>query len=370
MLADKKNCSGCAACSAVCPVNAIEMMEDEEHFHYPFINNEKCISCKKCEHICNVPSMFNSASIGYAAQNLDLNALAESTSGGIVSSFCEKMIAEGSVIYAATYSVERGGYWIGIDSNDQVGVIRGSKYLQIELTNTDYEYIRKELKSRKVLFIGTPCQVNGIKKVFSGAMSENLYLIDIICGGVISSIIETLFRRYLEKNGKRLVYRRFRSKRDGVWERVYHSEYRFEDGSSYSFRGGEDIYNRLYMSERLHRESCYNCNFATENRVGDVTIGDCWGIEKEDFQFPNVEKGVSLVLVNSSKGKEMFESLSNIRMVKLSNQEPVRANKPLHECTKRHTMRNYSYRLFSVLPFRLAEGIVCYRYHIKKLLRR
>ena len=52
MLADKKNCSGCAACSAVCPVNAIEMKEDEEYFYYPVINNEICISCKKCEHIC------------------------------------------------------------------------------------------------------------------------------------------------------------------------------------------------------------------------------------------------------------------------------------------------------------------------------
>lgn len=45
-------CTGCGACNNCCPVDAIEMLEDQEGFKYPNIDMDKCISCGKCINVC------------------------------------------------------------------------------------------------------------------------------------------------------------------------------------------------------------------------------------------------------------------------------------------------------------------------------
>ena len=45
-------CTGCGACNNCCPVDAIEMLEDQEGFKYPNIDMDKCISCGKCKKVC------------------------------------------------------------------------------------------------------------------------------------------------------------------------------------------------------------------------------------------------------------------------------------------------------------------------------
>lgn len=48
----KEECCGCTACYAVCPKDAISMVEDEEGFLYPAVDDEKCIRCYKCLSVC------------------------------------------------------------------------------------------------------------------------------------------------------------------------------------------------------------------------------------------------------------------------------------------------------------------------------
>ena len=55
----------------------------------------------------------------------------------------------------------------------------------------------------------------------------------------------------------------------------------------------------------MFRPSCYNCKFANIHRPGDVTLGDFWGIEKNDPAFDD-NKGVSLILINTEKGNKLF----------------------------------------------------------------
>lgn len=50
----KEECCGCTACYAICPQEAIMMVEDEEGFFYPEINVEKCIRCEKCLKVCPI----------------------------------------------------------------------------------------------------------------------------------------------------------------------------------------------------------------------------------------------------------------------------------------------------------------------------
>lgn len=53
----KEDCCGCAACFAICSVNAITMKYDEEGFEYPLIDDTRCIQCFQCVRVC--PAMIN-----------------------------------------------------------------------------------------------------------------------------------------------------------------------------------------------------------------------------------------------------------------------------------------------------------------------
>lgn len=55
----KEDCCGCTACYAVCPQNAIYLLEDVEGFEYPYINENKCISCYLCLNVCPIKNNHN-----------------------------------------------------------------------------------------------------------------------------------------------------------------------------------------------------------------------------------------------------------------------------------------------------------------------
>ena len=48
----KEECCGCTACFAICPKEAIGMVEDEEGFEYPQIDESKCVRFYQCLKVC------------------------------------------------------------------------------------------------------------------------------------------------------------------------------------------------------------------------------------------------------------------------------------------------------------------------------
>ena len=61
----------------------------------------------------------------------------------------------------------------------------------------------------------------------------------------------------------------------------------------------------------MFRRSCGVCPYANTKRPSDITIADFWGWEKTDPDINKDDKGVSLVLVNTEKGRELFEAIKD-----------------------------------------------------------
>lgn len=314
-LVEKKyNCTGCSACSKICPNSAIKMKEDEKGFLYPEIINKYCTNCGLCKRICpNIAEkneQNNEINI-YAMKNKNEATRATSSSGGVFYEYAKSILDENGTIYGAAYNAFNEVEHIRIDSIESLYKLQGSKYIQSTITNI-YEQIKDDLnKDKKVLFSGTPCQVAGIKKYLERKRinTDKLYTCDIICHGVPSPKVFKDYIKNLEKQySSKAKTVNFRHKENNHTQNI---KIEFENGQTYvSNYDKNDEFYRLFLNDLILRESCYKCRYTSFDRVGDITLGDFWGIEKTICNFDD-KKGVSLVLVNSTKGKEIFEKIKD-----------------------------------------------------------
>ena len=84
-LVSKDKCTGCGACSYICPKGCIEMKENDMHELLPVINAYMCVECGKCVKICPVlnPVETYVPIEAYAARSNDKKEAFNSASGGI-----------------------------------------------------------------------------------------------------------------------------------------------------------------------------------------------------------------------------------------------------------------------------------------------
>ena len=100
---NRGDCSGCAACAAACPRQAIEMNADQEGFLYPVINSAKCIDCGICDNMCQAKNMIKRKRepLAYACWNKNDSVRMCSSSGGVFYVLVEFIIAHGGVVFGA-----------------------------------------------------------------------------------------------------------------------------------------------------------------------------------------------------------------------------------------------------------------------------
>lgn len=338
-----KECCGCRACEQICPVECIVFKENEEGFLYPIVNEEKCINCGRCVLHCPIIQLPKSSSdqVVYAAKCRDQDTARKSTSGGIFVPLAKKVLAENGIVFGCAYDEQLTARHIAVENEAELYKLQGSKYVQSDLSEI-YSCIKKELqKDRTVLFSGTGCQAAGLRS-FLGKEYANLILIDIVCHGVPSP---KLFAKYIDhlskKIGEPIKSYHFRSKERYGWGCFY----RLETSSvKKSGNGFDDPYYRAFLQGKTYRESCYRCPFANKNRMGDITLGDFWGIESMIPSFYS-ENGVSLVILNTEKGKRFWNSLNDeFEVMEASMEQAVKMNKNLSEPSIRPECRDTIYQ--------------------------
>ena len=322
-LAAAEMCTGCGACQAVCPKQAIVMKADPEGFYYPRIDAEKCVHCGLCESTCpamQLPEKHKGAV--KAAIHTDDEERLKASSGGAFFALAQAIFSSGGAVCGAVYT---GGFEVEhriAEDLDGVRTMQGSKYVAGRMYG-DAEgcipAIAKQLREgREVLCTGTPCQIAGVKAALTKSCSEkeleNLYLVDILCHGVPSpEIWKEYLRGQEEWNRSRIVSVNFRNKERG-WQKQG-LELKFENGKRYLAGSEDDPYYIMYFAGVMLRPSCHQCPYADRARISDLTLGDYWGNDASVQPAPAQEKGVSLILVNTGKGEALLNRCKTLTVL-------------------------------------------------------
>lgn len=322
---NKSKCCGCTACASICPKKAISMQEDFEGFLYPIVDKNRCVNCGLCDTVCPILNKIkNSSDIkeAYAIRCKDKEILKNSTSGGFFTPAAEYIIKNNGIVYGVGFDENLNICHKGAENINEIQEFRGSKYVQSFLGNT-FVQIKKHLENKKkVLFSGTPCQVEGLKKYLKKDY-ENLITIDLICHGTPSP---KLWRKYVEyqekKYNSKIIEVHFRNKTYG-----YHSgtmKIVFENGKKYYGSARVDYMLKSFFKEISSRPSCYECHFKCKNHNSDITIYDCWSIEKLKSDLVDDDLGYTNIIVNSDKGKNFLNNiLDNFEIYKVDLEKQI-----------------------------------------------
>lgn len=342
-ICDTKLCTGCGACENICAKQALSMKYDEYGFLHPAVDDDKCVSCMACVTVCpnntEIPKNYPSKSFVCHAKNVEEQL--SSTSGGIASMIVRYLINHKGVAYGCAMNAIGTARHIRITDICEIDKLKGSKYVQSEVGDT-YSLVRKDLREgRSIVYVGTPCQIAGLRS-FLKTDYENLLTIDFICHGVPSPL-------YFQEEIKCLVQKKqsiddisFRNKekqKDGSYKSVY--------GIFVKEKSGNVLVNQKFPFNRyivafienlFYRESCYTCNYASPERVSDFTLGDYDFKDTPVDRLPEAEKIISLMTINTEKGKKIFNLIKDDICAEELNYDTIvtRKNQLRHPSIKHH----------------------------------
>lgn len=328
----KEQCFGCEACVQACNINAIKMLEDEEGFRYPVVNESICVNCQICHTVCpyeNMPPTHNDEQFAFGGYSNDEKIRQDSTSGGAFSSIVNSWCDNNYVIFGAVSS-GLDVYHTYITDKNMLGKFRKSKYAQSKI---GYSYVNVKkflLENRKVVFSGTPCHIAGLKSFLGNINQDNLLTIEVICEGIPSPW-------YIRK------YNEWCIKRFG--KSIESLDYRFKDGprldrikketnikrkhpikAKWDFQvmctkleGNKEMkvdrwfnpFWSIWLNHLMSRPSCYSCPFASSKRNADITLGDLWGVHIYCPDLYGRNGGSSLIICNTKKGKNALDIAKN-----------------------------------------------------------
>ena len=313
----KSACTGCGACAAVCPSDAVKIIPDAEGFLYPVTDQCLCTNCGRCESVCQTktPAEGMDGRV-FAVRCKEMDILKRSSSGGAFFLMADKIIREGGLVCGAVFDEH---FVLHHVISDTVAPMMKAKYVQSDLTEI-YASIKTALTERKkILFTGTPCQCDAVRRYCDlncEADCRNLILAALICRGVQSPGLWADYVSWLDNQGGLESYC-FRDKR--VMNDAHTVAFTI-GGKETAVHMNTDPFSRLYLKCLTLRPSCYHCQYSRWETPFDITFGDFWGIEKTHPEL-NDGAGTSLVIARTSAGMELVTAMEERAIVIESTKE-------------------------------------------------
>lgn len=308
---DTNACNACMLCSDFCPKQAITVHVEIDRCN-AVIDDRNCVECGLCLRLCpNLQVVEKRPPIsffqGWANHELIRTG---SSSGGVAAAITQAFIADGGYVCSCATDKMNFSFFI-TNQKDSAKRFRGSKYVKSNPSGI-YKKVNALLQEgEKVLFIGLPCQTAAMAN--ASTKKDNLYLIDILCHGTPAP---ELLNMYLRECGcKEYEDIRFRVKSSRL----------FENESFVLPERVENSYLKAFLSSLFYTENCYHCQYATECRATDLSLGDSWGSQ---FNQEEKNKGISLILCNSCKGETLLQ-MADLHMEPVDIRNAIMHNEPL-----------------------------------------
>lgn len=310
------------------------MLPSDEGFLYPHINHDICIKCNLCQKKCPIlnPVKHHEAPKVYASWSLSDQVRTSSSSGGMFSEISNWAIQHNGVIFGVVIDDKLDAVHKSARTMDEYLAMKGSKYFQSNTKQT-FKDVKSILnKDQHVIYTGTPCQIAGLLKYLSPKTYDKLITVDIVCHGVPSVLV---FKDYLKKLSKyypNIDYSSFQFRKLNGWGLESSIK---SNNERVNIKSRHDIFVKLFLNGYLHREACYNCVYTTTHRVADITIADFWGIGKQVKFNHDTSKGVSLTLINTSKGERLLNEIKdNVFVEEREIEEALVVNDQLYRPSK------------------------------------
>lgn len=333
----KRQCTGCGACSVICPVEAISYKINDEGFFQAFVDKDKCINCGKCQKVCykfleeNEFGKELKTGVLYAAQSKNREIVKSCTSGGVAYEIAKYGIENGYHVLGTIYDYNKNmAKAIIIDNMDDIQLLKGSKYIQSNVKDAIEELLKRCQKDKNSKFIvfGTPCQIVGISKIIEiNNLKNEIIKVDLFCHGVPSYLVWKKYIKELKEkyNISNIDEINFRDKKLG-WHN-YCMKVKSKEKTIY-LNSEQSSFYKIFFDTILYNRVCFDCIVRKEKALSDIRLGDFWG-----KKYINNKEGVSAVVIMSEKGNNLIKKVETIKIKEES----------INECLNNQSTNNYKY---------------------------
>lgn len=322
-------CISCGICKSICPKQSIVYYRQNGLF-LPKIDSATCVSCGICAKICPGLSIdysdngkqvpLQTAARGpvieaFVTYSNDSELRHRSASGGTIMTIVRKLLDDG--IYAGAFCVSTYDYQSQVKTtllrdtrSSEFLLTSKSRYLPVSHENA-VSYMR-ENPTEKLILIGTPCAISGLKKVIDlmKLNRDNYLIIGLFCERLFNYNIYNYFASKKFSGEKKLVALHFKNKESGGWPGNLKLFY--EDGTAAYFPSTE----RTNMKTYFQPERCLYC-IDKLNVNADISLGDNYTGENDS------SLGSNSIIIRTARGRNAFQKCREYLEVYPSSIEKV-----------------------------------------------
>jgi len=331
-------CLGCGTCVAICPVNAINLIQNSKKGLYlPTIDLNSCIKCNKCIECCPGNEVnfkilsnfifgdenFQDIIKCYVGFSNNHNIRNNSSSGGMITELLlymlEKKIIDGAIVtrFKSDNPLEPEPFIAR--SKEEIINASKSKYCPVP-TNLSLKQVLNGNPNEKYAFVGLPCHIHGLRKaqLKNPALRNSIIItFSLMCSHVdsfhyIDFIVNKL--NIDEKNIKKLEFR----------GRGWPGTLLIEDDRTIQ----EIEYNDYIQPHKFSLFTPKRCLFCFDGigLLADVAFGDAWNLGGND------KIGTNLCVVRTPLGNKIIKDAELNRNITIKNadlSDVKEAQKPL-----------------------------------------